>query len=157
MKKNILKIILILILLLITPFCFCKTKRIIHKTYSTQEELKKIADEVQQCIDTNYRTDLDMQKCTDEGTRRYNIEIEKTVKAAKNILSKEQYEQFLKTQQKWEEFIKEEEKLLDETYGVDPYRQDTFLIASHDIYLYTKSRAEDLSDFCGLFILLFKE
>ncbi len=150
MKKTV-STILLFILLFIMPFCIAKAK------CSTQEKLKKIADEVQHCIDTNYRTDYDMQKCTDEGIKRYNDEIEKTVKSAKKLLSKEQYEQFLKTQQKWEEFIREEEKLLDKTYRVDVYRQDTFLTASSIVYHYTKSRAEDLSGFCNLFILFFKE
>lgn len=121
--------------------------------YSTQEELKKIADDVQKCIDENYMTDYSMAQCTIEGTKRYNAEIEKTVNAAKDLLSKEQYEQFLKTQKKWEEFMKEKDNLLKQTYekNCPPYLP--CLVAAGDRYHFVKARAEDLSGFCGLLIL----
>lgn len=89
--------------------------------------------------------------------KKYNTEIKKTTKAAKDLLSKPQYEQFLKTQQKWEKFIKEEDILLKQTYkkNCPPYLP--CLVASSDIYEYTKSHAEDLSGFCGLLMLFSKK
>ena len=115
--------------------------------YSKQEELKKIKDEVKECIDKNYMTDYAMMQCTLIGTKKYEKEIKKITKAGKKFLSKEQYEQFLKTQQKWEEFMIEEDKLLKQTYekNCPPYLP--CLSATSDKYEYTKSRAEDLSGF----------
>ncbi len=43
-----------------------------------------------------------MMQCSIEGMKKYNIEIEKTIKAAQNILSKPQYEHFIKEQRMWE-------------------------------------------------------
>lgn len=56
MKKNI----FLLLILLSTTVCSAKD-------YSTQQELKKIEDEVQKCIDTNFTSDYTMAQCVING------------------------------------------------------------------------------------------
>lgn len=119
-----------LVFVLSTSVCNCKE-------YSTQEELKKIADDTQKCIDANFVTDYAMAQCTIEGTKKYGAEIEKTVKAAEKFLSKAQYKQFLKTQAKWEKFVEKHDKTKKINYP--PYQP--YLLAVDEIYEYTKDRA----------------
>lgn len=149
MRKRVLKIILISLLFM--PFCYANVQ------YSTQEELKKIEDEFQKCINKNNMTDYAMMQCTTIGMKKYNKEIEKTIKAGKELLSKEQYKQFLLTQKKWEEFMTEENKFLSQTYEkkCPPYLP--CLMAASDKYEYTKNRAQDLSGFFGILTLFSKE
>ncbi len=125
--------------------------------YTTQEELKKIEEETQKCIDKNYMTDYAMMQCSIEGTKKYKVEIDRTIKGTKKYLSKTQYEQYLKTQEKWEEFMGEYDKLLKQTYEkhCPPYL--ACLSAVDDRYEYTKHRAEDLSGFIGVLQLFKKE
>lgn len=142
------------ILVLLLPF-FLMTA-CLAQDFATQEELKKIEQEVQECIDKNYMTDYSMMQCTNKGTKKYNNEINRTVKTAKNHLSNAQYEQFLKAQASWQNFMTENDKLLKQTYEkkCPPYLP--CLSAADDRYEYTKSRAMDLSGFLGT-LLLFKE
>ncbi len=111
--------------------------------YTTQKELKEIENETQKCIDENYISDYTMAQCTIERTKKYNIEIERTIKAAKNILSKSQYEQLLKNQSKWEDFAKKHNKIHKINYP--PYQP--YLLAANDIYEITKDRAVYLNKF----------
>ncbi len=123
------------------------------KNYSTQEDLKKIEQETQKCIDANFASDYTMAQCVIKGTEKYNFEIEKTVKAAKNYLSGAQYEQFLKRQEKWIKSAKKyNDKVQNTTYP--PYQP--YLMAADDEYEYVKARAMDLSGFLGT-LLLFKK
>ncbi len=149
-SKSIFLKIFFLISILSFSFCFAK------ETYTTQDELKKIDEETQKCIDKNYMTDYDMMQCSLKGIEKYNKEIDRTISAAKDMLSKEQYEQFLKTQKAWENFMKEEDNLLKEMFekNCPPYLP--CLTATGDKYFYTKERAEDLSGFLGVW-KLFKE
>ena len=128
----------------------------IAEEYTTQEELNKIENETQECIDKNYQTDYAMMQCTIKGTNKYKEEIERTIKATKNFLSEDQYKQYLKTQKQWESFMNEYDKLLRQTYEkkCPPYL--ACLCAVDDRYEYTKLRAEDLSGFIGL-LRLFKK
>ena len=110
MKKNI----FLLLILLSTTVCSAKD-------YSTQQELKKIEDEVQKCIDTNFTSDYTVAQCVINGINKYNIEINKTVNAAKNYLSKAQYEQFLNNQKKWEKSVKKYINKV-ESISIPPYQ-----------------------------------
>ena len=149
MKTTLLKIFFLILILYFSV-------SVAKETYTTQEELKKIDEETQKCIDKNYETDYDMMQCSLKGIEKYNKEINRTVAAAKDMLSKTQYEQFLKTQKAWENFMKEEDNLLKQTYEKDcpPYLPClTGVDIKHD---YIKERAEDLSGFLGVW-KLFKE
>lgn len=136
MRKSFIAIFLLITILSFAVIC-------IAEEYSTQEELKKIEQDTQDCIDVNYISDYTMAQCVIEGTKKYNIEIEKTVKAAKNYLSQSQYEQFLKTQAQWEEFMKTHDKT--NKINFPPYQP--YLEAADDTYEYTKDRAMTLNKF----------
>mgnify|MGYP001040096386 FL=1 len=142
------KIITILSILL---FSIC-----IAEEYTTQEELNKIENETQECIDKNYQTDYAMMQCTIKGTNKYKEEIERTIKATKNFLSEDQYKQYLKTQKQWESFMNEYDKLLKQTYEkkCPPYL--ACLCASGKRHHRIKDRAEDLSGFIDI-LQLFKK
>lgn len=141
--------------LLLTVFLFMAIT-CIAKDYSTPQELEKIEKEVEACISKNYLSDYTMAQCTIKGTEKYNIEINRIVNAARNYLSKAQYEQFLKAQTSWQSFINENDKLLELTYekNCPPYLP--YLSAADDRYEYAKSRAMDLSGFLET-LLLFKK
>ena len=109
MKTTLLKIFFLILILYFSV-------SVAKETYTTQDELKKIDEETQKCIDKNYETDYDMMQCSLKGIEKYNKEINRTVAVAKYMLSKTQYEQFLKTQKAWENFMKEEDNLLKQTY-----------------------------------------
>lgn len=47
-----------------------------------------------------------MAQCVIDGINKYNMEIDKTLSAAKNYLSETQYEQFLNKQKEWEKSLK---------------------------------------------------
>lgn len=94
------KFFLLILSICLLPSCFCAQK------YTTQEELQKIADDTQNCIDTNYMTDYTMALCVIEGTKKYELEIDKITKNAQNYLLETQYNKFSKQQKKWEKSLK---------------------------------------------------
>ncbi len=141
----------LLIILSILLFSIC-----IAEEYTTQEEIKKIADETQECIDKNYQTDYAMMQCSIEGTNKYKEEIQKTINATKKLLSEDQYKQYLKTQKQWEDFMNEYDKLLKQTYekNCPPYL--ACLCAQGERYHLVKERIEYLSEFIDI-LQLFKK
>ncbi len=149
MKNNLIILLISLILLSFAPTTA-------KENYTTQEELKKIAKDTQKCIDKNYMTDYAMMQCSLQGIEKYNKEIDKTVTAAKDMLSKEQYEQFLKTQKAWENFMKEEDNLLKQMFEKDCPPYLPCLSATGHRYHFVKNRAEDLSGICNTWTLFKK-
>lgn len=121
----------------------------IAKDYSTQEELKKIEDEVQKCIDTNFISDYTMAQCIISGTEKYNIEINKTVNAAKNYLSKSQYKRFLNQQKNWEKTARKYANKV-ESIAIPPYQP--YLFAADDEYEHVKNRAIYLNKYIEGFL-----
>lgn len=109
MKNNI-------FLMLLIFFLFAASSAFAND-FTTKEDIEKISEETQFCIDNNYMSDYTMASCADEGTKKYNIEIKRTVKAAKNYLSKGQYKRLLKTQDKWEKYMEENVKFLFDNLG----------------------------------------
>ena len=176
MKKNIL--LTTVIILCTVPFCFSQIrnsiKEIIENIYlnlkypyqveidfskadfASQDELKKIDKDVQECLDTNYETDYDMMQCCLKGIEKYKIEINRSLEAAKYLISKKQYHLLLNSQKEWEKYRQKEDEFLNETYEKNCPPDLPCLIAVGDKYHSFKNRAENLSGFCGIWIL-FKE
>lgn len=139
MKKNIFLMSLIMFLSLNTV---CTAQE-----YTTWEEIKKIDDEVQACVDENYMSDYTMASCTVEGTKKYNAEIDKTLKAAKNYLSKARYKRFLTAQGRWEKYMEEYSKLVFENFGVGYPSYLGELTAKDMVHDTTRERLQGLSNF----------
>ena len=124
--------------------------------FASQDELKKIDNDVQKCLDTNYETDYDMMQCSLKGIEKYKIEINRSLEAAKYLISKKQYHLLLNSQKEWEKYRQKEDKFLKEAYEKNCLSYLPCLIAVGDKYHSFKNRAENLSGFCGIWIL-FKE
>ncbi len=136
--------------LLLTIFLFA-TNPAFASYCTSSETIKKIDNETQNCINANYQTDRMMMLCTYEGYEKYNQEIKKTIKGAKDILPKAEYEELLRSQEKWEEFIKQHNILLKQTYEKNCHPYLPCLAAASDKYEYIKTRIKDLSGFLYLY------
>ncbi len=119
----------------------------LEETYTSQETLKKIDKETQKCIDTHFETDYTMMLCVVEGTKKYSAEIEKTMKAAQNILPKPKYERLAKEQHTWEKSLSRFNYINNMEYL--PFQPR--LLAENDRYHYIKSRAIYLCKFMNNF------
>ena len=145
MKKNIL--LTTVIILCTVPFCFSQVQNSIKekvKNISHSNIPKKIDDEFNSCLEKEDITYHQMLQCTIEGKNKYNIEIEKTVKKLKKVLSDEQYSKLIKSQQKWQEFYEQDNSFLDSTFGDNypPYMPIT--ISENYKLLNAKYRLEQL-------------
>ena len=176
MKKFIL--LIVVIILCTVPFCFSQVQNSIKgkienvylnlkypyqveidfskADFASQDELKKIDNDIQKCLDTNYETDYDMMQCSLKGIEKYKIEINRSLEAAKYLISKKQYHLLLNSQKEWEKYRQKEDKFLKEAYEKNCPPDLPCLIAVGDKYHSFKNRAENLSGFCGIWIL-FKE
>ena len=116
------KFLILLLTLVLIVFFFAAHKSVANNEIS-QDNIKKIEEEEKDCINKNFETDYDMMQCSIIAMKKYNLEIEKVLKNSKKLFSKEQYEQMLKAQAKWEEFMKENNLLLEMTFEKDcpPY------------------------------------
>ena len=65
-------------------------------------------------MDTNYETDYDMIQCSLKGIEKYKIEINRSLEAAKYLISKKQYHLLLNSQKEWEKYRQKEDKFLKE-------------------------------------------
>ena len=145
MKKNIL--LTTVIILCTVPFCFSQVQNSIKEkvgNISHPNIPKKIDDEFNSCLEKEDITYYQMLQCTIEGKNKYNIEIEKTVKKLKKVLSDEQYSELIKSQQKWQEFYEQDNSFLDSTFGDNypPYMPIT--ISENYKLLNAKYRLEQL-------------
>lgn len=125
--------------------------------YTSSETIEKIDKETKDCIDTHYQTDHTMMVCVYKGYEKYNQEIKKTIEGAKEILPKAEYEELLKSQEKWEEFVKQHNILLKQTYEKNCPPFLPCLTASSDKYEYIKTRIKDLSGFLWLYVFYKQE
>ncbi len=121
-----------------------------------QAALKKIEKETQECIDTNYQTDYQMMQCVIKGTEKYNIEIQKILQKFKKVLSESQYNDLIKAEEKWGEFIELNNTMLENTFKpCPPYLPCLTVVDSK--YEYTKHHAEDLVGNYGLYLFYKRE
>ena len=97
-----------------------------------------------------------MMQCSLKGIEKYKIEINRSLEAAKYLISKKQYHLLLNSQKEWEKYRQKEDKFLKEAYEKNCPPDLPCLIAVGDKYHSFKNRAENLSGFCGMWIL-FKE
>ena len=136
--KRIVPIFLVLILI---SLGFIADKTIANDKIS-QDNIKKIEKEEKECISKNYETDYDMMQCSIVAMKKYNAEIEKVLKSSKKLFSKEQYNQMLKSQAKWEEFMKENNLFLEMIYEKDCPPYLPCLVAQGEKSALTKEHAQ---------------
>lgn len=113
--------------------------------YTSSETIEKIDKETKDCIDTHYQTDHTMMVCVYNGYEKYNQEIKKTIEGAKEILPKAEYEELLKSQEKWEEFVREENKMIKQIVEKDSPAPIESLTCANIKYNIIKARIEELS------------
>lgn len=145
MKKKII-VFLSLSILVLSSYCLITNKTNAVDEIS-QENIKKIEEEEKKCIDENNQTNAGMINCTDVTSQKYEKEIEKVLKASKKMLTKEEYEQLLKTQEKWEEFIREEYALIDMIYEKPNSPRTHYFIAMGVKDAHIEQRAKKLVSF----------
>lgn len=144
---------LILLLILVLIVSFFAVHKSIANTEISQDNIKKIEEEEKDCINKNFETDYDMMQCSIIAMEKYSLEIEKVLKSSKKLFSKEQYEQMLKAQAKWEEFMEENNLLLEMTYEKDCPPYLPCLTAQGEKSDYTKNRAVELIGFYNIYKL----
>ena len=103
-----------------------------------------IDKERQICLDTNFQSDYIMAQCNHKAIEKYNAEINILLKKIETKLTKEQYSDLIKSQSKWESFIKSDNLLLNNTLENKLYFEP-YLISSNIKFQNYKQRYEELS------------
>lgn len=119
------------LLFLITQFC-----QNLAFSYTTLDEIDLIHSKTAQCINETFSKKGDLINCTREGIKKYDSEIKKTLTEAKTNLEINQYNQLLKTQKSWENYLINFSKL----YTIS---KDNFL-NKHEFDLYYYQNGYDL-------------
>ena len=102
-----------------------------------------IDKERQYCLDTNFQSDYQMAQCNYKAIEKYNSEIKILLKKLKIKLTKEQYSNLIKSQSKWESFIKSDNLLLNNTLENKLYFEP-YLISSNIKFQNYKQHYEEL-------------
>ena len=107
--KKAMKLKTIINILLILFFFSCFNSSISFALDTKEAAIKKIENEMQQCI----KISLDnKQNCCYNAMGKYRVEIKKTLYDFKKVLSSSQYETLVLNQKKWEEFERSNSEML---------------------------------------------
>ena len=73
--------------------------------YVNLDKINSIDLDTNECINKTYKENGNIKKCATIGIKKYDLEIKKTLVKAKTNLEINQYNQLLKTQKSWENYL----------------------------------------------------
>lgn len=116
---------------------------IFFNQYSIASTIEKIEIERENCLSKNYHTDYTMAKCNYEAIEKCDIQINKLLKKIKRNIDKNNQHSLSASQSKWDEFINQDNFLLENLLENDKYFE-RYLISSQIKYQNKKHRLEEL-------------
>ena len=116
---------------------------IFFNQYSIANVIDKIEVERQNCLNVNFHSDYTMAKCNYEAIEKCNVEINRVLKKIKKNIEKNKQQSLSASQLKWNEFINQDNLLLEKLLENDKYFEQ-YLISSQIKYQNKKYRLEEL-------------
>ena len=149
MKENFnIAMVIIVILFGLNIYQYLKTeeqnKYLSKSAYASS--IHPIDIEVQKCMKKENYTTGGMSYCVAQSNKKWEKEIEKSIKELKKYLKEDEYKKLLYSEQKWEEYKKAKIELLNETYLKSPAHIYINYL-SGDVVNITEERAYELSLF----------